>query len=99
MNENAIEALKKDKQAEYDKALAAHNKAKKEAEDAKKPFTEKPPAHPTIEVKKGGFATEALAKEHLDSLTKSKKDGEKHDKDKKEGEKHDKKDEKKHDKK
>ena len=82
MNENAVDALKKEKQAAYDKALAAYDKAKKEAEDAKKPFTEKAPVHEKVEVKKGGFATEALAKAHLDELTKAKKDG---DKPKKEG--------------
>jgi FKBP-type peptidyl-prolyl cis-trans isomerase len=77
MNENAIEQLRKDKQAAYEKALAAHNKAKKEAEDAGKPFTEKAPMRETVEVKKGGFATEALAKAHLEELQKAKKDDEK----------------------
>ena len=84
MNENAIDALKKEKQASYDKAMAAYDKAKKEAEDAKKPFTDKPPMHEKVEVKKGDFATEALAKAHLDELMKAKKEG---DKPKKEDEK------------
>ena len=84
MNENAIDALKKEKQTAYEKALAAYDKAKKEAEDAKKPFTEKAPVHEKVEVKKGGFASEPLAKAHLDELMKAKKEG---DKPKKEGEK------------
>ena len=81
MNENAIDALKKEKLAAYDKALAAYDKAKKEAEDAKKPFTEKPPMQVKVEVKKGDFATEAAAKAHLDELMKAKKEGDKPKKD------------------
>jgi FKBP-type peptidyl-prolyl cis-trans isomerase len=80
MNETAVDQLKKDKQASYEKALAAHNKAKKEAEDAGKPFNEKPPVREVVEVKKGGFATEALAKAHLEELMKAKKDGDKDEK-------------------
>jgi FKBP-type peptidyl-prolyl cis-trans isomerase len=79
MNETAVEALKKEKQAAHDKAMAAYNKAKKEAEAANKPFTEKAPVAEKVEVKKGGFATEALAKAHLEELMKAKKDGEKKD--------------------
>ena len=84
MNETAIDALKKEKQAAHDKAMAAYDKAKKDAEDAKKPFTEKAPVQVKVEVKKGGFASEALAQAHLDELMKAKKDG---DKNKKEGDK------------
>ena len=84
MTETSVDALKKEKQTAYEKALAAYDKAKKEAEDAKKPFTEKPPVHEMVDVKKGGFATEALAKAHLDELMKAKKEG---DKPKKEGDK------------
>ena len=75
MSQSAVDALKKDKQAAFDKANADYAKAKKEAETAKKPFDAKAPKLEVVDVKKDGFATEALAKAHVEELMKAKKEG------------------------
>ena len=74
MPQSAVDALKKDKQAAFDKANAEHAKAKKDAEAAKKPFDAKAPKLEVVDVKKDGFATEALAKAHVEELMKAKKE-------------------------
>jgi hypothetical protein len=72
MAESGIEKLKKDEQASFDKANADFAKAKKDAEAAGKKFDGKAPKMKTVEVKKGGFPTEAAANAYKTDLQKPK---------------------------
>jgi len=68
VTESSVEALRKEKHAAFEAAMADYNKAKAVAEASKQPFDRKAPKEEVIVVRKGGLASMADAEKALAEL-------------------------------
>ncbi|MBL8726840.1 MAG: hypothetical protein JNM25_00310 [Planctomycetes bacterium] len=69
--DSAVEAMRKEKHAAFEAALAEFNKAKAAAEASKQPFDRKAPKEETIVVVKTGLASMADAEKAIAELKKA----------------------------
>lgn len=86
MADSAVEAMKKEKHAAFEAAMAEYTKAKAAAEASKQTFDKKPPKEEVITVVKTGLASMADAEKAVAEMKKAEK-AEKSDKPKEGGEK------------
>jgi hypothetical protein len=73
VTEGAVEALRKEKHAAFEAAMADYHKAKAAAEASKQPFAEKAPKEELVVVRKGGLASMADAEKALAELKQAEK--------------------------